>query len=89
MGHSGPEAIKHLTTDVVGAEIDGRGPSTIDCEVCAVSKATEIVSRRPLDEPATRIFQRVSYDIVSFPPGYNGHRYLTHYHCDYSHWIDL
>jgi DNA polymerase III psi subunit len=38
LGHIGPETIDHLPSPVEGANLD-KGPRTIDCEVCSVSKA--------------------------------------------------
>src|SRR5438045_2563784 len=54
LGHASPEVISHVGTAGNDITIDdlSPAPSTIDCETCSLSKATEIVSRRSeVDEP--------------------------------------
>ena len=46
LAHCGPEVLEHLPTSVTSVRL-ANGPSTTECETCAVSKAHKIVSRRP------------------------------------------
>ena len=58
LGHASPEVISHVGTARSDITIDNSSPapSTIDCETCSLSKATEIVSRRSeVDEPENGI----------------------------------
>ena len=43
LGHSGSEVIQNLSANTTGAKL-AKGPSTIECEDCAVSKAHLIIS---------------------------------------------
>jgi hypothetical protein len=57
LAHCGPEILEHLPTSVAGVKLVD-GPTTTECETCAVSKAHKIVSRRPspqADEPFDRV----------------------------------
>jgi len=62
LGHIGPKTIDHLPSPVEGAKLD-KGPRTIDCEVCSVSKAHKIVSRRPAPR-ASSPYERVHIDLI-------------------------
>ena len=42
LGHPGPDALAHLSTTTVGTKL--KGPTTIECETCAVMKAHKIIS---------------------------------------------
>jgi hypothetical protein len=44
LGHAGPDALEHLLIAVAGAKL--KGPSTIECEDCSLSKAHKLISRR-------------------------------------------
>lgn len=85
MGHPGPNTLKHLSNAVLGEIIIAHAPATIECNTCATSKATQIISRSHFKEhPATQIFMRINYDIVHMSRGYNGDRYISHFSCEYS-----
>ncbi|KAI0992844.1 hypothetical protein K3495_g15340 [Podosphaera aphanis] len=43
LGHPGPEALKHIQNSSVNLEKNG--PRTNECQVCALNKATKIISR--------------------------------------------
>ena len=53
------------------------------CEVCRLSKAHKIVSRRTPDQ-ATYPFQKVSFDLVTHSPAYNGDHFILHFINSYS-----
>ena len=55
----------------------------IDCETCSISKATQVISQQTeVDEPENGIpFDRMTWDMVEFNPGYNGHKYMSHFQC--------
>ena len=85
MGHPGQAAISHLESAVTGATVSGRGPSTIDCEACSVSKAHQLISRRPdKEDPAAEPLARVAYDLIQFDSGYNQHVWVSHFYCYFS-----
>ena len=65
-GHAGRQAIDRLPDSVDGLQlIDGDpAPRWKDCEICIQSKLTKLVSRRLPREPATRLFERISIDLV-------------------------
>ena len=48
LGHASPKVIQHIEAAGTDITIDNSSPapSTIECETCSLSKATEIVSRR-------------------------------------------
>jgi hypothetical protein len=52
------------------------------CETCIQAKLTQLVSRRPPREPATRPFQRISIDLIQLLEQgercYNGDQHLFH-----------
>ncbi len=79
LGHCGPEVIRHLIEEKDGISVtDGRGPATHECETCAVSKAHQIISRRPAQR-ANRPFGRVHFDLIEFERGFDGSRYVIHF----------
>jgi hypothetical protein len=85
LGHPGPETMQHFAASVQGNVTVNYSPSTKNCEVCAVSKAHQVISRSPFKEiPSTRPFQRIHYDLIPMNEAYNGDRYISHFHCDYS-----
>jgi hypothetical protein len=58
LGHASPDVIAHVkdATGDVTIDIASPAPSTINCETCSVSKATEVISRRTeVDEPKNGI----------------------------------
>src|SRR2546423_12978963 len=57
LAYCGPKVLKHLPTSVTDVKLVN-GPSTTECETCAVSKAHKIVSWRPLSK-AKKPFDRV------------------------------
>ena len=75
--HCAPEVLEHLPTTVTGVKL-AEGPSTSDCETCALSKAHKIVSRRPSPQ-AEDPFDRVHWDLIYMEEGFNGDRYISHF----------
>jgi transposase InsO family protein len=77
LAHCGPEVLEHLPTGVTGVKLVD-GPTTSECEVCGLSKAHKIISRRPsplAEEP----FDRVHWDMMYFSEGFNGDWYASHF----------
>ncbi len=52
------------------------------CEICALSKAIEIVSRRSdKEDPANEPLARVAYDLIQLSTVYNNKKWISHFHC--------
>jgi hypothetical protein len=85
LGHPGPKAISHLQDSVNDITIDysDPAPSTIDCESCSLSKATQIISRQLELEHKTDVkpFEYISWDLIQMDTAYNGDQYISHYCC--------
>lgn len=81
LGHIGTEALDQLTESAIGAKIDQRGPRTVDCEVCSVSKAHELISRPPASR-ATSPYEKVHLDLIQMTWAYNSDRWIIHLTCD-------
>ena len=70
MGHPGAEPLSYLEEHTTGAKIEKSTEPSTPCEACAVSKATEIVSRRTAKTPAAdEPMARVAYDLVHIDAG--------------------
>ena len=78
MGHPGTDVVEKLPTSVSGVKL-AKGPTAIKCEVCAISKAHQIISRRPTSI-ATKPFERVHFDLVYMSEAYNVERYFSHFY---------
>ena len=73
LGHPGPQALEHLVHSTQGVRI--KGPTTVQCDACGVSKAKRQIRRRPREHnegPGLRL----AVDLHPFEEGYNGYRYL-------------
>jgi hypothetical protein len=69
MGHPGLEPLSQLEENTTGAKVEKTALPTTPCEACAVSKASEIVSRRTAKTPtADEPTARVAYDLVQMTP---------------------
>ena len=79
LAHVGPEALLHLPTAVTGAKL--RGPSTIDCESCAVSKLHRIISRRPRHRSTTP-YECIHLDIIYMMKAYNDESFFIYFLCN-------
>lgn len=79
-GHCGPRVLEEIGNALTGVKL--KGPSTCECEVCAVSKMHKIVSRRPRDR-ATIPFQKVHWDLIHHDEeGWNKEWYTSHFQDD-------
>ena len=70
LGHPGPNALEHLVNCSTGVRL--RGPTTVQCEVCAQAKITRQIRRqaRPLLEgPA----ERLAIDFHDYQEGLGGY----------------
>ena len=59
-------------------------PTTNKCEICAISKAHEIVSRRILDMRSDKPFERVHLDVVPMHQAFNLSQYYVHVNCEHT-----
>jgi len=68
--------------------MDGHAPATHECETCAVSKAHQIISRRPARR-AEKPFKCVHFNLIEFEEGFDGSRYVLHFTDDLTrmHWV--
>jgi hypothetical protein len=74
LDHPRSEIIAHLAEGIDGVKVDDpdSAPPTNRCETCALTKAHEIVSRRPgQKEPADYPLSRIGYDLIPMNEGYN------------------
>jgi hypothetical protein len=86
LGHPGPEVLDHSEAGGAGIEvIDRNAPAqaTVDCEYCALSKATQKISRSSLKEHIRNglPFDEIAWDLVYMSQGYNGHLFASHIRC--------
>ena len=83
LGHASPEVIKHVSGDDVTIDHSIPCPKTLDCQTCALSKATRIVSRRAEVEfhASNTPFDRSTWDLIEMEPAYNGDRWMNHLQC--------
>ena len=80
MRHSGQDPISHLEDNTTGAIIKKSALSTSPCATCAISRATEIVSRRTSKETlADELIARIAYDLISMTPAYNKDEWISHF----------
>jgi hypothetical protein len=72
--HASPEVIAHVVADDITIDKSSPTPSTIECETCSTSKATEIMSQQSEveDQENGVPFDRMTWDIISLNTGYNG-----------------
>jgi len=79
-GHCGPRVLEEIGKALIGVKL--KGPSTCECEVCAVSKMHKIISRRPRDR-ATKPFEKVHWDLIHHnEEGWNKEWYTSHFQDD-------
>ena len=96
LGHVAPRVVRKAADMVDGIRIKGDSlESTISestetsiCEVCKLSHASRQTSRRPIGQTFGR-YGRFHFDLVQFPPGYNGHKWMTHFYIEgiRFHWL--
>lgn len=73
MGHLGPEALERLVFSTRNVRI--RGIPRKECQICSISKASRIISRRESEARSRRPFYRVCLDLFTLDIAYNGHKY--------------
>src|SRR5437667_7070771 len=77
MAHLGPNALAHLPEATVSVKNVGSCPYGVECEVCAVSKAHQIVARQTPDSTSPEPRYRVLVDWFSPGLASDGHeKYL-------------
>lgn len=79
LAHLGPEALEQCVKRNLGITI--QGPKTVECETCAISKATHVFSKRPQQSRASSPFGHVSIDLFPMIEGYNGDNWLIMMTC--------
>ena len=72
MGHIGPGALLQLGRQTLGVRI--RGPSTSQCQDCALAKIKQQISRRPDPNKSTKPFHRVHIDWFDLDEGWDGYQ---------------
>ena len=78
------ERLAHAGKDVIdsvkrtGLLVEGAGPVTHECETCALNKGHRMVSREP-PQRATECFERIHFDLIQFPVGFDGSKYTMHF----------
>ena len=65
-GHLGQRALQALVRNAQNVHIDGT--KRLNCEDCAVTHASQVISRRP-KERSPRPFYRISWDLFDMPQG--------------------
>jgi hypothetical protein len=85
LGHANPEAIRHVFDAVQGINVDDTVPCprSCNCSICALSKAKNIISRRPGSENqrSGKPFDCLCWDALVLDPAYNGDIYISHFYC--------
>jgi len=90
LGYIGPSAIKQLPKHVNGVELTKlttkRAPLKIEYKAYLLVKHIQQISQRREHEfLATRLFERLAFDIITLRElGYNGDKYVMHFYCTYS-----
>lgn len=73
LGHPGPQALEQLVHNTKGVRI--KGPTTVECDACGISKAKRQINRKPRDHsegPGLRL----ALDFHDFNQGYSSYKYL-------------
>lgn len=78
LGHIGPEALSHMT-GTIGVKIIG--PTTCECQTCAMTKAHRIEWKEPQRLRTSLPFGQIAMDLVSWPKAFNDEKYLLHFTC--------
>jgi hypothetical protein len=84
LGHIGDRATEHLPIN----RSSNRDSVPQHCEICALSKAKQQISRKP-QQRGTEPFEQVHMDIIHFPQAFNHHRYAIHYYCDFTQYHQI
>ena len=76
LGYVGKDAIKQLPQSVMGAIL--KGPTTVECKSCGVSKAHKVILRRQPTQSSVP-FYRIHLDLIPGIVVYNGNRHVVHF----------
>ncbi|KAI1004174.1 hypothetical protein K3495_g4033 [Podosphaera aphanis] len=77
MGHPGQNSLSVLQIATTGSSFRGRGPSTVECDVCALAKASQIINRDPgKTYPIQAPFEQVNIDLFSFIKDQSNYKYI-------------
>ena len=82
MGHLHQDALKRLPSQTLGVHITNTSYDDA-CEVCRLSTAKQIISRREPDR-AIVPYERVHYDLFPINPSPDGIKHIAHFQCDYT-----
>lgn len=92
-GHPSRKVIEVLEKHVDGVSITGEESEESMCQVCAETRLSRIISRRPAESKATRAFYRIAIDLVYIVPMtdecWNGDRYMVHAIDEYTKWHEV
>jgi hypothetical protein len=93
LAHVSTRVVKKTAEMVDGVKINEDLPETPSeegelCKVCNLLNAPKQISRRPMGQPFGR-YGRIYFDLVQFPPGHNGHQWMTHFYVEgiHFHWL--
>lgn len=70
LGHPGPQALEHLVNSSQGVRL--RGPTTVECEACALAKITRQIRRFPRDIQEQE-GERIALDFHDYEEGLEGY----------------
>jgi hypothetical protein len=73
LGHLGQAALSHVGRQALGVKL--RGPSTAQCQECAMAKITRQISRRPDSNKSTKPYHRVHIDWFDLQEGWDGYQH--------------
>ncbi|KAG6996633.1 Retrovirus-related Pol polyprotein from transposon RE1 [Fusarium oxysporum f. sp. conglutinans] len=71
LGHPGPQALEHLVSASQGVRI--RGPTTVECDACGISKVKRQVRRAPRQQPGQTAGERIAIDFHDYQEGIGGY----------------
>ncbi|KAG6999890.1 Retrovirus-related Pol polyprotein from transposon TNT [Fusarium oxysporum f. sp. conglutinans] len=71
LGHPGPQALEHLVSASQGVRI--RGPTTVECDACGLSKVKRQVRRAPRQQPGQTAGERIAVDFHDYEEGIDGY----------------
>ena len=84
-GHLGREALEALVKNTRGVII--KGTERRDCDACATTHATRVISKRQSEQRAASPFMRVFWDLQDYPTSYNNMEWVMTLKDDYSSMI--
>ncbi|RKF79679.1 hypothetical protein GcM3_053042 [Golovinomyces cichoracearum] len=84
LAHPGSYALKHIKSSCDGVnEVLNNIKNSADCEICALSKSHQQISRQPRSiEP--KPYHTVHFDLTELSTGFNHDRWLAHFTCKYT-----